>query len=233
MIQNLNVKELKSKSKQLAWKLCESSLVGLVQHATFGTVNIDPEFVKKLRNAKKGIPVDRLSRYEEAKSAIHEFRGVLEQTIERLKIKETSTRLVILIDELDRCRPTYAVELLEIAKHIFSVPNVTFVLSTNISQLACSVNVLYGSEFNSKEYLKRFFDLDYHLPAPSRHRLIATTLTTVGIDSNRKLMPWSTSENIMRASMLDLFSLFFDGIALDYRTVDRVLRRMGFGVSRS
>ena len=52
--------------------------------------------------------------------------------------------LVIVIDELDRCRPSYAVELLEAAKHIFAVDHVVFVLAVNRSELAHSVRALYG-----------------------------------------------------------------------------------------
>ena len=54
---------------------------------------------------------------------------------------------MIVIDELDRCRPSYAVEILEMAKHLFSVDRVVFVLSINRDQLAHSVKVLYGSDF--------------------------------------------------------------------------------------
>ena len=75
--------------------------------------------------------------------------------------------LVYMVDELDRCNPTFAVKVLERIKHLFDVPNVVFVLSIDKRQLACSVKGFYGSnEIDADEYLRRFIDIDYYLPVP-------------------------------------------------------------------
>lgn len=75
--------------------------------------------------------------------------------------------LVYMVDELDRCNPTFAVKVLERIKHLFDVPNVIFVLSIDKKQLACSVKGFYGSnEIDADEYLRRFIDVDYYLPEP-------------------------------------------------------------------
>lgn len=75
--------------------------------------------------------------------------------------------LVYFVDELDRCNPTYSVKVLERIKHLFEVPNVVFVLSIDKQQLAYSINGFYGNDnINSKEYLRRFIDIDYNLPEP-------------------------------------------------------------------
>ena len=76
--------------------------------------------------------------------------------------------LVYMVDELDRCNPTFAVKVLERIKHLFDVPNVVFVLSIDKKQLACSVKGFYGSnEIDAEEYLRRFIDIDYYLPEPN------------------------------------------------------------------
>jgi hypothetical protein len=73
--------------------------------------------------------------------------------------------LVYLVDELDRCNPSFAVKVLERIKHLFDVPNVVFVLSIDKEQLVCSVKGFYGSnEINADEYLRRFIDIEYNLP---------------------------------------------------------------------
>lgn len=75
--------------------------------------------------------------------------------------------MVYMVDELDRCNPTFAVKVLERIKHLFDVPNVIFVLSIDKKQLACSVKGFYGSnEIDADEYLRRFIDVDYYLPEP-------------------------------------------------------------------
>ncbi len=70
---------------------------------------------------------------------------------------------VCIVDELDRCRPTYAIELLERVKHVFNIPRLVFVLGINPIELANSVKHVYG-DIDSRGYLRRFFDAEFHLP---------------------------------------------------------------------
>lgn len=72
--------------------------------------------------------------------------------------------LVVVVDELDRCRPDYALALLETIKHFFSVPNVHFILGVNLEALGHSVRVRYGSGFQAESYLRRFVSISMRLP---------------------------------------------------------------------
>lgn len=78
--------------------------------------------------------------------------------------QQTRLPMFVFIDELDRCRPDYAVRLLEGVKHLFDAPNVCFVFSTNMNQLAASMQAIYGPNFDAARYLKRFFSFEYLLP---------------------------------------------------------------------
>jgi len=88
------------------------------------------------------------------------------------KIDETKTEnttnvkrpLVFVIDELDRCKPTFALDLLEKIKHFFSVNGVHFVLVTNLEQLQSSVRVCYGEKIDAQNYLQKFFHITTTLP---------------------------------------------------------------------
>ena len=53
--------------------------------------------------------------------------------------EETGRPLVFIIDELDRCRPTFAIELLERVKHIFDVPDLVFVFGVNRAEICKSL----------------------------------------------------------------------------------------------
>ena len=75
-------------------------------------------------------------------------------------------KLTIFVDELDRCKPTYAVKLLERIKHYFNNPNVIFIFAVDLSQLQYTINQYYGLQFNGYQYLDRFFDLVISLSAP-------------------------------------------------------------------
>ena len=120
-------------------------------------------------------------RYAETRRAREEFRETLAAAAAQVAAATDGRPLVVMIDELDRCRPTYAIELLELAKHLFDVEHVVFVLCLNRSQLAESVRVIYGEHFDASEYLRRFFDIDYRLPSPGRERFIGATLGSLGI----------------------------------------------------
>ncbi|MBR4137344.1 MAG: hypothetical protein IKU05_02945, partial [Bacteroidales bacterium] len=91
----------------------------------------------------------------------------LEQTISEMLdslLPEHGNRLVIFIDELDRCKPIYAVKLLERIKHYFTNEKITFVFSTNVKELSNTIKNLYGSDFDADRYLDKFFDLRLSLP---------------------------------------------------------------------
>lgn len=78
-------------------------------------------------------------------------------------VLDDEEKLIIFIDELDRCNPQYAVKLLERVKHYFNHPKVIFVISYNKSELQHSIKTLYGSEFSADKYLERFFDYEFGL----------------------------------------------------------------------
>ncbi|HAS1075333.1 TPA: NTPase KAP [Enterobacter cloacae] len=82
--------------------------------------------------------------------------------------------IFIIIDELDRCRPSFAISLLEITKHIFNIPGVVFVIATDTEQLQHSIKVVYGNEFSANHYLSRFFDRRFLLPAPQMRDFLYT-----------------------------------------------------------
>lgn len=79
---------------------------------------------------------------------------------------EKGDKFVIFIDELDRCKPTFAINLLERIKHYFDNEKIIFVFSTNIIQLQNTIKAYYGNDFDSYTYLDKFFDFKFHLPNP-------------------------------------------------------------------
>lgn len=80
--------------------------------------------------------------------------------------------IFVFIDELDRCRPTFAIETLERIKHYFEIENVCFVLLQDSEQLSHSVRVIYGQDCDVDGYLRRFIDIEYNLPLVDWHEYI-------------------------------------------------------------
>lgn len=112
-----------------------------------------------------------INSFTTSKSELEDFRTQLADIATELRGGEDTPPLYIFIDELDRCRPTYAVELLESIKHLFDVDGVIFVLSTDREQLCNTVKALYG-EIDSEGYLRRFIDYEYSLPDPDNKKFI-------------------------------------------------------------
>ena len=103
----------------------------------------------------------KLQNPKEDKIAIKSFKVYLE-TLPH-KINEGKP-IVFIIDELDRCRPDFALELIEQVKHLFSVPKITFLLVTNKSQLEEVIKSKYGSGIQSSLYLQKFITIWFSLP---------------------------------------------------------------------
>ena len=91
-----------------------------------------------------------------------------EKNLETLKacLKELAAEkpIILFIDELDRCRPDYAVDMLEVIKHVFDVENVKVVLVTNTKQLRVAINHRYGMEVDAQKYLDKFLKYSFALP---------------------------------------------------------------------
>ncbi len=129
---------------------------------------IDTEGLKKvITNSTEGmvdIFENDVNEYVEKKKGIIEFRSSLSEFVANTS---QGKPLIFIIDELDRCRPDYAVSILEQVKHFFSVPNIIFVLSIDKTQLGNAVRGVYGSEqIDAEEYLRRFIDIEYTIPEP-------------------------------------------------------------------
>lgn len=94
-------------------------------------------------------------------------------------------RIFVLIDELDRCRPTHAISLMESVKHIFNTDGVIFIIGTDTDQLAASIKAVYGHEFDSTRYLLRFFDRTYMLRNADRTAFVRILFESHGIKPKR------------------------------------------------
>lgn len=86
-----------------------------------------------------------------------ELRGKIDELI-KSNLPKIADRAVIFIDELDRCRPEFAIKVLEQTKTLFQQENIVVVYSTDITQLAHSLQGIYGPRFDGRKYLERFYD---------------------------------------------------------------------------
>lgn len=108
---------------------------------------------------------DELQKCTSIKQLVYTFR---KQLSDFAKTIDQEKQLIVFVDELDRCRPDYAVQMLERIKHFFSLDNIIFVLSIDKKVLCKSIKAVYGGlEIDTEAYLRRFIDLEFDLPEPN------------------------------------------------------------------
>jgi len=148
-----------------------------------------------------------LENFRKTRKNLNEFREAFSAVINELSESCVQPPLFILIDELDRCKPTYAIALLERVKHLFSVPGAVFVLTVDKEQLAHSVSAVYGLNFDSARYLNRFFDSTYRFPTPEVTDFIKFQITSREIELNKLAAPFSDEVEPFIVSCVNAYNL--------------------------
>ena len=117
---------------------------------------------QKTLEAGKGEAVGLLEAARSRRESRQKLKDMLTDLVEATKTEETSG-VVVVIDELDRCRPTFACELMERVKHMLNVPGLVFVFGVNIVALQETVTAVYG-DIDAHQYLLRMFIATLHMP---------------------------------------------------------------------
>lgn len=128
--------------------------------------------------------------------------------------------LIFIIDDLDRCRPPFAISIIERIKHFFAVDGVVFLLVTHLPQLETAIQGAYGAEFDAGRYLEKFYHLRLQLPTPldpkrsQRKRYLKHLIETYAVrhmDGRLDELMWEEVEFLV------------DKHGLSLRTVSRVV----------
>ncbi|MFB2781447.1 P-loop NTPase fold protein [Shewanella mangrovisoli] len=178
----IDFSETESKIFNAGWKLAKNFLpvitMALGKHflgSEFGDLLKEIGVAVKDSANDKSVSKNRLGEFGAEIFSIHnkhkefavEFKTELSNLIDQVCELSNKNKVYIFIDELDRCRPTYAIEMLEVIKHLFDIPKLVFVMSTDTKQLECSIKAVYGEQFDSEEYLSRFFQRRLTLSEPN------------------------------------------------------------------
>lgn len=142
-----------------------------IKAITGGLTNAD-ELAKTLSALGESLVKEQIKKYEESRRTLSKFKEELSKLAQCYTGGDKQKPLVIFIDELDRCRPDFAIEVLEKAKHLFNVDNIIFVLATDKTQLGHSIRAVYGQGLDVNGYLRRFIDFDYLLPLSNQPYII-------------------------------------------------------------
>ena len=210
--------------------------------AAIGTEKIDTVVDGAIDAGLKGIgaeasaAVDELWKSEAGRrQAMTEFRKSLIALTEPVKEKPAEAedeaaktpdeqkprhrKLVIVVDELDRCRPDYALSLLELIKHFFDVPHVHFVLGVNMRELENSVKARYGGGINAGLYLQKFVTLTMGLPTTT-NAFEGKSLSTSYFEKNSARVGINQAQHEYILGVLDTV---IDKESLTLRAIQRLI----------
>lgn len=169
----------------------------------------------------KQLAGEAFNNYGENISELEKFREALRQFVDSTDTK----RVVVFVDELDRCRPDYAVKVLERIKHLFEETGLMFILALDREQLCHSIKGLYGAGLDADIYLRRFIDFNYTMLKPDMSAFLKSLVKDLGmtaIFNKRATNPELASE---KTHFLDALALLAQACGFSLRDMEHLVLR--------
>ncbi|MDT3337594.1 P-loop NTPase fold protein, partial [Shewanella sp. SP1S1-7] len=216
-----SIKEAWNKAKACAPGIIKATAVAAAKAATFGALDLDKEYEKLAVDLTGDAVGSLVDSFNVKQKALAKFKQQLAAALDALP--EDQANLIVFVDELDRCKPTYAIEVLERIKHLFDIDRLVFVLAVNRDQLSKSLQGVYGPNFDGLNYLKRFIDLDYSLRIPDRNAYIRMRLQQQDLQNRFAKRENGRNDIDMIESMLCWLCERFD---YTLRDIDQLITRL-------
>ena len=134
---------------------------GALDNSYLEDLKITTEAAKDVSNVFDKVIGERLEKAAEDNMNIVNFKKNL---FEFAKSIGDGKPVIFIIDELDRCKPSFSLKIIEIIKHFYSVKNIVFILVMNRSQMEAAVRCEYGTGIDAEKYLQKFVNLWANLP---------------------------------------------------------------------
>ncbi len=133
---------------------------------TYGSAGINlAKFREILRSKEDPIEIDNEKIYSYHKH-ITEY---LKESISTLRNEAPDNRIVVFIDDLDRCAPEKALELLESLKTFFDIEGFVYVIGIDSESINSIVKKKYGEDFDKGlQYMEKIVQLPFHIPTWKR-----------------------------------------------------------------
>lgn len=222
-------------SKKLLMPILVKKITGLTYDQLMGELDGSTENIKnenrteddstknEVESVLSKLAESALAEHETVRKSINTFKENMKKLLTNINTTSNQLPMFVFIDELDRCRPNYAIELLENIKHIFDIPGIVFVIATDSKQLSHSINAVYGQNFASERYLKRFFDQEYNLTKPDNYAFTHYLFELHGISKNEKLFsPFEQEVYKEKDINVELFTLYASFFKLGLRDQEQV-----------
>ncbi|WP_339059041.1 KAP family NTPase [Fusobacterium animalis] len=217
---NIITVESTEKAKKFL-KNCGKIFFGkILKNFLLKSINLNDKDIEEMKSFFNGLDTSELEDYKNYKKLLEEFKDTLSKE-ERPKI--------IIIDELDRCRPDYAIQLLEIIKHIFDVKNIIFLFLINRKQLESIVSTIYMNSNLSTKYFEKFYNIELNLPEANYKELNEPEFQVVNSFKEYKVDKNNYSENrdlVIQKIFLDMIFVVNDSFSkISIRSIKKLLKK--------
>ena len=166
------------------------------------------------------------AQYEGYKKTIDEVKDIIKK-----KVTESGedSPLFILVDELDRVRPPFALKILETMKHFFSIDGVIFIFGVNRNQLEESIRHAYGSKIDFEGYYKRFFKIEDEIPDIQYRKFV----NFLNVEMERKNISLGyPSEANVRESRVSILAKLLGGFDFSLREMEHLYEMFSHFLAR-
>lgn len=187
-------------TKKVASVLLKTTLKVGISALTLGVVkgsdfeDVGGEISSAINDPLENYIEEKITQLDKENNTLEHFRSTLSEIA-------ADKKLIFIIDELDRARPNYSLELLERIKHVFNTKNIFFVLSTDKEQFMKVIQRTYGS-IDANMYLNKFVHLWMSLPKSDSPETKSYILSKYINYINKKIL----SRNLNLQSSLDVLS---------------------------
>lgn len=217
--------------KKAVGAIAKRGVVAAVKAGTLNVLDLDEVIEDVAAEMASESANDLIEAFQKERDSLVVFRKALEVAVGRLSKGDLVRQLIFFIDELDRCRPSYAIELLERVKHLFDVANMVFVLSIDKRQLEAITAAVYGERIDAQDYLRRFFDLEVGIPTVTPAKYVAELL--VRYQLNEKFSQRKNGGDQEKEEFCDTFNSLAKHFGLSLRMIDRCLTCLAVVMSQT
>ena len=215
-LKNSDCKEIVKSVKECAAPVLRNAVFNAVRTMSVGIVDLNE---KQLRS----ISEKAVDEYLITGEKLNDLKKQLERLAQ--KLSKNGKPLIIIIDELDRCRPTFAIELLEKVKHLFDITGIFFVLGVDREQLGHSIKCVYGENMDVDGYLRRFIDIEFILPEASPEVFCLHTFEQFGLNEYFQKRAHASRGNIDdKRRLSDIFARLCFCFKLSLRDIEHCCR---------
>ncbi|MEQ9090341.1 MAG: P-loop NTPase fold protein [Balneola sp.] len=191
-----------------AIKIASSGLID-IENIAEGVSEIGEKFIER-----------KLDKYHSEKESINNLKIKLRE----VALSSKNGKIIVFLDELDRCRPDYAIKFIENVKHFFDLEGYIFVLSVDETQLIEAIKSLYGVNFDAEKYLRRFVDYKFTLEANIKRGFVEDTVKRIGLYDFLKNHPRQGINNA--EDFISICSYIFSSSNLTARDVNQIISQI-------